>query len=163
MKIGFTLLVILFSLTRNSVSGQTNDFNHVRISRVSYGIFKNFGIVKSQLLIDTETSNVYYRKNPKRKFKLIQTTIDVELLSDSITVNRLKEISISTIDFKSEMCRYHNEYGYYKIELLTMVDQRDEIYGESFLINHAYECLDPNDLILVRTYRELILNLLKLV
>jgi hypothetical protein len=148
----FTQLIIILLLiilkTGYSFS-QFEEYTIIRISRISY-IQKPFGTVKHQLKIDLESNKVYYRKNLKRKFKEFQTTQNISLFKASLKIERVKEIS-KLISVNDEECLYHNEYGYYKIELLKL-NREDEIYGEMFIINTPYECKDENDQILVRLY-----------
>jgi hypothetical protein len=113
--------------------------------------------VKYQLKIDLISNKVYYRKNINRQFKEFQTNQDIALFKDSMKISRIKEIS-KLISGNVEECQYHNEYGYFKIELVKLI-RNDEIYGETFLINAPYECRDANDQVLVKAYYDLIIAL----
>lgn len=154
----FILTLLLICLNAGHLFSQGTEFSVVRISRISY-IHNHSGAIKEQLEINPETNTIYYRKNIHRKFTKIKTDLSISLFSDSIKMDRVKQISKS-IAGDSEECRYHNEYGYFRIELLKFSGE-DQIYSEHFLINQPYECQNESDQVIVRTYYNLITSLFK--
>lgn len=147
------LVLLLLSLNTEYSFSQLEEYDIIRISHVSY-VHKPFGAVKEQLKIDLKHNKVFYRKNLRRKFKEVQTIQNISLFNDSIKMARLKEIS-KLISKNNDECLYHNEYGYFKIEVIKL-NREDEIYGEIFLINQPYNCKDENDQGMVRVYYDLI-------
>lgn len=151
------IILCLINFKTDLLFSQMQELEMIRITRISY-VQKSFGTLQSQLKIDLNSNKVYFRKKCNRKFKEFQTKQDLSLLSDSTTISRIKEISKSTA-VNDEECTFHNEYGYFKIELIQL-NLQDEIYGEIFLINNPYECMNENDKVLVRAYYNLIIALL---
>ena len=151
-----SIILLLLSLKTGYSFSQIEEYDIIRISRISY-IHKSFGTIEKQLLVDLDSNKVYYRKNQNRKFKEFQTTLNISLFTDSLKIARVKEIS-KLFSVNDGGCLYHNEYGYFKIEFLKL-DGQDEIYGEAFLINQPYECRDEIDRSLVYAYCDLIIDL----
>jgi hypothetical protein len=150
------IIVLLLSLNAVNSFAQRGEHQVIRISRVSY-VFNHSGSIKRQVEIDLSCNKVYRRKKANRKFKEFKSSTDISLFKDSLKIERLRDISKS-LARSSEECLYHNEYGYYRIELLTF-NEEDLVYGETFLINRPYECLDQRDLIVVSEFFQLITSL----
>lgn len=153
------MLTLLFLTYFKPVAtfSQTKSYNAIRLSRISY-VHHSSGTIEKQALIDLENNKLYFRKNNKRPFREFQTTQLTSPFADSLNLSRIKAISQSCAG-NSPLCTYHNEYGCYRIELI-LLDNKEEVYTESFLINNPYECLDKTDQSLVRAYLELIQELL---
>lgn len=156
----FIIILLLISIQSGSLFSQDSEYTIIRISRVNYGYFHHSsGTIGKQLEIDLNNHKIYYRKHANRKFKEIKTDLTGSLFLDSVKMERIKQISKS-ITKDSELCRYQNEYGYFRIELLKFC-REDQIYGESFLINQPYECQNETDQTLVREYYQLITQLFR--
>lgn len=152
------MLLFLIGLKTGYSFSQIEEYDIIKISRISK-VSNHEGTITEQLKVDLENNKIYYRKKLYRNFKELHTNINYSLFSDSLKIERVRQIS-KLISENDEECVYHNEYGYFKIELIKL-DRENEIYGEIFLLNVPYKCQDENDQILVRTYYYLIIELFK--
>ena len=146
--------MLLLSVS-GSIDAQNLEFDVIRISKISY-LRKPNGEVKEQILIKLNNNKVYKRKKVNAKYKLIDTKKDVSIFSDSLKLAKIKNLSLQSGNQYSGL--YHNEYGYFKIELIKLNFQ-DEIYGESFLINQPYNTQEKEEHELINEYVNLVKSL----
>jgi hypothetical protein len=151
-------LFVLIALSVNSCA-QHFTYNAVRISHVSY-LRKSSGQILEQILVDLENNKVYKRINTHKNFKQIENNLELAIMSDSLKFSQLKSLSRQSA-VEQDNPIYQNEYGYYKVEYLQL-NNSDEVYGESFLLNKPYLDSQQDDYKVITEYYALILALMRL-